>query len=489
MLIRLRVDGFKNLRDVELRFGRLTCVAGRNGVGKSNLFDVIQLLSDLASMTLAKAATRVRGTGGRLSGIASLFDRSGEGQPTMTLEADLVVPRQVQDDLDRPAEATATCLRYRLKLGLRTGDAEGIGQPLELLEEDLRALSLDAAAKALKFGPDKAWTSRFLKGPGSRTSPFIDTTDGVIRLWGDKGHGGRQEKVSAAKSPQTFLNSVDANHPTALAAKREMQSWRQLQLEPSALRKPDDFADEDRISHTGAHLPNALRRIGCQYSLATLLSELIPGVQSVDVDSDPARQQRVLKVKLRDRQSYDASALSDGTLRFIALGLLALDPLTTGLTCLEEPENGVHPLRIPEVMALIELLSQDAEPDVAQTAGGEPGKDDSNPSPPADASPKYTVPTALSPRQVILNTHSPLVVGNLRDDSLLMADTVQFRGQEWALFRPLADTWRAVGLPTTMLVSRGVLDRYLSGNPGNSSGGANRQRRVRDHASPDLFRS
>jgi predicted ATPase len=38
MLTRLKVSGFKNLVDVDIRFGPFTCVAGTNGVGKSNLF-------------------------------------------------------------------------------------------------------------------------------------------------------------------------------------------------------------------------------------------------------------------------------------------------------------------------------------------------------------------------------------------------------------------------------------------------------------------
>jgi AAA15 family ATPase/GTPase len=48
MLTRLRVTGFKNLVDVDVRFGPFTCIAGANGVGKSNLFDAIGFLSALA---------------------------------------------------------------------------------------------------------------------------------------------------------------------------------------------------------------------------------------------------------------------------------------------------------------------------------------------------------------------------------------------------------------------------------------------------------
>ena len=48
MLTRLKVSGFKNLVDTEVRFGPLTCIAGFNGVGKSNLFDAVRFLSLLA---------------------------------------------------------------------------------------------------------------------------------------------------------------------------------------------------------------------------------------------------------------------------------------------------------------------------------------------------------------------------------------------------------------------------------------------------------
>ena len=42
MLTRLVVSGFKNLVDIDVSFGPFTCIAGTNGVGKSNLLDAIQ---------------------------------------------------------------------------------------------------------------------------------------------------------------------------------------------------------------------------------------------------------------------------------------------------------------------------------------------------------------------------------------------------------------------------------------------------------------
>ena len=63
MLLRLKVNGFKNLMDVDVHFSPFTCVAGANGVGKSNLFDAIRFLSLLASKTHTEAALSVLAEG------------------------------------------------------------------------------------------------------------------------------------------------------------------------------------------------------------------------------------------------------------------------------------------------------------------------------------------------------------------------------------------------------------------------------------------
>jgi AAA15 family ATPase/GTPase len=85
MLTRLKVSGFKNLVDVDVRFGPFTCIAGPNGVGKSNLFDTIRFLSALADRPLIEAAMSVRDESGKTADIRSLFYRHGDQtEPQMT---------------------------------------------------------------------------------------------------------------------------------------------------------------------------------------------------------------------------------------------------------------------------------------------------------------------------------------------------------------------------------------------------------------------
>ena len=97
MLTRLKVSGFKNLVDVDVRFGPFTCIAGPNGVGKSNLFDAIRFLSALADRPLMEAALTVRGdeNGGRIADIRSLFQRYGDQHVSeMSFEAEMIVPSE-----------------------------------------------------------------------------------------------------------------------------------------------------------------------------------------------------------------------------------------------------------------------------------------------------------------------------------------------------------------------------------------------------------
>jgi AAA15 family ATPase/GTPase len=79
MLTRLRVDGFKNLIDVDLHFGPFTCIAGANAVGKSNLFDAILFLKTLMDAPIMDAAMAVREENGLISDIRHLFTQTAQG--------------------------------------------------------------------------------------------------------------------------------------------------------------------------------------------------------------------------------------------------------------------------------------------------------------------------------------------------------------------------------------------------------------------------
>ena len=97
MLTRLEVDGFKNLSEVDVEFGPLTCIAGPNASGKSNLLDAISLLSLLADFPLDEAAARLRGSASAWGDPAELFWTDGERRARrIRLAAEMIVPARVR---------------------------------------------------------------------------------------------------------------------------------------------------------------------------------------------------------------------------------------------------------------------------------------------------------------------------------------------------------------------------------------------------------
>lgn len=461
MLTRLKVKGFKNLVDVDIRFGAFTCIAGSNGVGKSNLFDAIRFLSDLADHSLISAATSVRD---ETSDVRSIFRKYTDKEKIelnylneISFEAEMIIPQKGYDDLGQEAQAAATFLVYSLKLAYRKDNGFSSLGGLEIIHEELRRIRHSKIDEVLPFPHSTEWRKSVIYG--GKSEPFIETEEGGNRIIVlhqmsnqiDKSSGKRPIRRKAKTLPQTVLSTVrSTENPTVVLARNEMRSWRLLQLEPSALRKPDNFSllnTPFQLGEDGSHLPATLyhlkqlekngsptsaeNKIADTYGMvAAKLSQLIEDVYSVEIDRDDQRQLLTLQVKDRNQIPYPARDLSDGTLRFLALTVIELDPTTQGVMCLEEPENGIHPARIPAMLELLEGIAVD----VNDAAGGD------NPL-----------------RQVIVNTHSPAVVQQVNDDSLLVAE---LREKE-VRFACLPDTWRA-SVSDVPTVSKGKLLAYLN---------------------------
>lgn len=450
MLTRLKVNGFKNLVNVDVLFGPFTCIAGVNGVGKSNLFDAIHFLSDLTHMPLVEAAKSVRSEGQKNSDIRDLFHKVGEQyESQMSFVAEMIIPRKGIDDLGQEAEASITTVRYELILNYRQADGLHTQGLLEIEREELHPIALSDARRMMRFRTtgslteqrelrhkEKSWQDSVITG--RRTVPFISTEgedeNRIINFHQDGGSSGKPFKLRATQLQRTVLSTANAlEKPTALLVKNEMQSWQILQLEPNALRQSDEFnaIANARLGVDGSHLPATLYRLKIEndqshlipdvyQTLANKLSELVEDVKGVDVERDDRREMLTLMLKSSDGTSYPARSLSDGTLRFLGLSVLELDQKSGGVICLEEPENGIHPEKIKAILELLQDICTDIE---------QPVRDD-NPL-----------------RQVIINTHSPSVVQLVPEDSLLVAEIKEDRTSNGRLFRrvvynPLSDTWR-----------------------------------------------
>ena len=469
MITRLKIDGFKNLVDVDIQFGAFTCIAGTNAVGKSNLFDAIRFLSYLTHGSLTDAAHSVR------SGwqIKNIFHKVGDlYADKMSFEVDMILPKTGIDDFGQLAKAATTAVKYKLVLGYKKENGIIRQGDLEILEEWLMPIKQSEVLDSIKFYNNSDFSNKSLKEQQdikkketewkkSIISSFRKNSVAFISTEGEDenrkinfhqdGSSGRTIGRMAKYLPKTILSFANAiENPTTLIAKNEMQSWILLQLEPSALRNPDEFnaIKNARLNEAGSHLPATLYRLKTEnpekdiyQQLANRLSEFVEGVKDIDIDIDEKRELLTLILRGKDNTPLPASALSDGTLRFLGLSVLELDSKSAGVICLEEPENGIHPEKIAAVLKLLQDIAMDTTMPV----------NEDNPM-----------------RQVIINTHSPLVVQQVPEESLLVAelkesikhDGIRFKK---AVFSALKNTWRTKTTQEPVhTISMGTLLAYLS---------------------------
>jgi predicted ATPase len=412
MLTRLEVDGFKSFEGMRVDLAPFTVILGNNAAGKSNLFDVIQFLSRLAERDVVEAMKGLRGEP------LELFRQTPGGRcRQIWIAAEVLLDPLVRDPWGSEVRLTHTRMRYEVVLERRETKAglERIQVAREqvtpiLRKEDRWAdawVNLGAnrgANPGLNRGAlAKGIRSTFLKY--ARTRPWLTTDqneEGLAFNIHQDGKQGRTRPANAAEA--TVLYSItNAEFPHLFALREEMRGWRLLQLDPALLRRPAPVTAPGILSPDGANLAAVLAELkaetrsrerpnGVLSEIAAELNHLIPGITRLDASLHEASREYRIELTMRDGLPYSSRVISDGTLRVLALLTLLYDPRHRGLICFEEPENGVHPGRIRQlIQRLRELVSwPEAEPD----AGAD----------------RLT--------QLLLNSHSPVVLSALLDRDL-----------------------------------------------------------------------
>lgn len=438
MITRLQVSGYKSLDGVDVSFRPLTVVFGPNAVGKSNLLDLLGLVSRMVTEpTLDQAFERHRGAPLE----AFTFDERGlpglqeRDSARFSIAVDVELSPSVVDRVERQiAQAreglvsessgvkrrtvTERRLRYAVTVEVRTATGH-----LRVVDEGLVALKDDRTPKASR--------SRM---------PFIELHPSgehvVLRM--EKQGRPTHEEVG---QDRTIVSKplYPPHYPHVIALREELSRWRFYFLEPSAMREDTPVKEVETLASNGADIAafyNTLRaRNELQFrALGKSLKQVVPSIDRLDVQRTDQGMVRVLVEE--SGMPLSSRLISEGTLR--VLGLLAitnpLEPLS--LVGYEEPENGVHPNRLAMVARLLEN---------AATRGD---------------------------TQFILNTHSPVLPEHLqRTDGALLVRC--FRRGRVTRFAPFDDAElgtlltpqaieQALAEPTTSL-----RDRLVRGDLGS----------------------
>jgi predicted ATPase len=390
VITQVELDGFKTFQEFKLVLAPFQVIIGANGAGKSNLFDALRLLSRLAETDVVTAFQDPQGRGTP----NEVFTLLPNGQPVerMRLAVEMLVEPRVRDSLGQEVDLIHMRLRYELEIA-RSMDELGL-PTLSVTHESLAPISQTR----------DSWAKRYLVDRQTYGASWaIDPTESFIssemadskRLYLISYKDGDQpirhlEATSAVRTTLGALKSIDFPH--ILAASQEMQSWRfLLNMDPDVLRQPTLMSTTRQIGPDGNGLAGVLARMQAEdpfllTDISRDLANMVPGFIKVEVKPEELHRDYTILAHTADGRVFSSRVLSDGTLRLLTLITLVNDPDHHGVLCLEEPENGVHPFRLKHMAHLLHGLATDlSDPDQL----------------------------AEPLRQVLINTHSPILVSEL----------------------------------------------------------------------------
>jgi predicted ATPase len=299
----INVEGYKSIRSAEVELGAINVLIGANGSGKSNLLGLFGLIADLADGRLQLHI-------GRQGGADSILHFGSK---------------------------KTSSLRIRLRFGQYEYEAilgPAAGDTL-IFEKD-SAHSPPLSASGVANGPDRL--------------PLITQTVSSGGA-GTKETGLREESfrgdrllsasiISAMRASRPF-HFHDTGRSAPTKRKHKIDDNRVLRAEGDNLA-PFLFALRTVATGSYKRIVEAVR------SVAPFFDDFILAPDTLNPD--------VIQLTWRhktDDALFTADALSDGTLRFICLATLLLQPDLPSLIVIDEPELGLHPFAISQLAALI----------------------------------------------------------------------------------------------------------------------------------------
>ena len=327
-----RVQNYRALRDVTL--GKLsnqqsgepltpfTVVIGKNGVGKSTLFDAFGFVADCLSHDVESACDmKQRGGFERLRSLGTsepirfeIYYREAKGERPMTYELAIAL-----DESGRPF------VKSELLTQRRKGQKHG--RPFPFLRLD--------HGKGLVWAGEEAVETEGGREDNAKES--VELTD--LRQLGIATLGTLKE------------------HPRIKQFRDFLKGWYLSYFYPDAARSLPSAGPQKHLNSHGDNIGNVVQFMEREHKdrfklILDRIAAKIPGIKSID--TKPTLDNRLV-LRFNDGAFGDpfyAQQMSDGTLKVFAYMLLMEDPDPPPFICIEEPENGLY-------HKLLEALAQE----------------------------------------------------------------------------------------------------------------------------------
>lgn len=316
-----RVQNYRALRNVMLGklsgqnagepLTPLTVVIGKNGVGKSTLFDAFGFVADCLAMDVESACDQKQRGG---------FERLRTMGINEPIRFEIYYREAPQE---RP-------ITYELAIAL-----DNSGRPF--VESEV----LKQRRKGQKHG---------------RPHPFLRLLHGKGLVWSGEEEVGvegeessAQEQVELTDLRQLGIATLGTlkEHPRIKRFRDFLKGWYLSYFYPDAARSLPSAGPQRHLNIHGDNIGNVVQFMEREHrerfeKILDRIALKIPGVKKID--TKVTDDKRVL-LRFNDGAFEDpffAQQMSDGTLKLFAYLLLLEDPDPPPFICIEEPENGLY---------------------------------------------------------------------------------------------------------------------------------------------------
>ncbi len=349
---RVEALGYRSLRHVAQDLGPFHVLVGPNASGKSTFLDVLALLGD---MVKAGANAAIEGDP-RLD----IPHRATDGKQLTWLRQGTRMEFVVEFSI--PAERLA-----RLKNGkektCRYELAIDVAAQLQIVTENfwLRAPAVNEPRQRIAF-PEaeappanivhlrgkhapKGWHKILWRGEDATSVTFSAET----RNWNSP------FRIAPDKTALASLPEDEDKFPVATWFRQALAvGVQRIALSGEALRRPCPPGRSREFMPNGSNVPLVVHEL--ERDRPDLLAawvahvrEALPDLSAVTTREREEDRHRYLVLHYANGLEAPSWLASDGTLRLLALTLLAYVPELSGTYLIEEPENGIHPRAVETV--------------------------------------------------------------------------------------------------------------------------------------------
>ncbi|MBP8973674.1 MAG: AAA family ATPase [Anaerolineae bacterium] len=351
MLTKIEALNYRALRYISQTLRPFQVLVGPNASGKSTFLDVIAFVADLINKpTLADAVYE------RASDIRDLTWNHASEWLELAVEVD--IPPLI---LSRPQLTQYRRLRYEVRIGVQEESSE-----LAMLAETLWLAPPESVTQANHVQPrpfpsEPAVPARITAAPDSRApAGWRRIVNKIERSGNDYFRAettdwNNQFRLGPRRSALANLPEDESRFPAATWFKRYIsEGVQRIMLNSEAMRRPSPPQSPRSFLPDGSNLPWVIDDLKQKHPerLSLWVEHLrtaLPDVRGIDTVERPEDRHRYLVLEYETGLRVPSWLVSDGTLRMMALTILAYLPQMQGVYLIEEPENGIHPRAVEAV--------------------------------------------------------------------------------------------------------------------------------------------